>query len=98
MAIILIGSIRFGLMGPFLDPSSERAKTLKILFILLTVLYSINILLGSIAFGFINFLNKNSPWNLLNFFITIVDIILCFSGSDNQFAQMISTCRILSFI
>lgn len=76
--MIIISSITFSIDTPFIDPEGWEAKTLLIVDITLTLIFTFEVLIKSIAFGFI--LNGKESylrniWNVIDFIIILISVI-----------------------
>lgn len=77
LVLIVISSITLALDNPLKDPESLLSKSIAAIDIILTVLFSLEMVLKSIAMGFIGSEHAylRSSWNRLDFFVVIVSII-----------------------
>lgn len=92
--LILLTSIRIAILNPLIDPNSEFYYRLYILFVLLTVMYSLIALFNIIAFGFKDYI-KSSFFHLFHLIITFTEIILLISNIDHYIGRVITSLRIL---
>lgn len=84
LILILVSSVLLAIENPLTDPNSTEAFVLKILDSILTVAFTVEIIIKVVANGFIAN-GKDSYmkhfWNVLDFFIVIIAIVsLTFEG------------------
>ncbi|CAD8064649.1 unnamed protein product [Paramecium sonneborni] len=98
--LVLICVVRIILLTPFLNPESDLFQILRTVHLVNTILFCIQISLNIICDGFIigkeSYLQK-SPYNVLNFIITTIDIAAIFNYNQLIF-NLFSSLRILEFI
>ncbi|CAD8153287.1 unnamed protein product [Paramecium pentaurelia] len=100
LLVVLASTIRIGLTTPFLDPNSTTSQILKIVNIITTILFIIQIILNVIARGFIQGEDsyiQRSPYNVLNVLVTLVEVISLFLPYHTVF-HFFSSLRIIEFI
>lgn len=86
MVVILISGVQLALENPLNDPKGKLVKTLYYIDLCTTIIFAIEAILKTIAFGFaINGPHSylKSPWNLLEFVIVIFSIISLSTTSSN---------------
>jgi hypothetical protein len=75
---IIVSSIALGFENPLNDPKGDLAYTLRIIDIVTTVFFSIEVLVKLVATGFL-FNGKESymrdPWHISDFLIVVVSVI-----------------------
>ena len=79
------------------DPSSNQSAALQITFIVITCYFSVMVICSFIAYGAKTYLTSN-VYNLLNFAITIFEIITLIIDSDHFVGKIITSLRVLEFI
>ncbi|CAD8058415.1 unnamed protein product [Paramecium primaurelia] len=96
-----LSAIRTMLVTPLLDPHSQLYISLDILYIIITSLYCLFIFLHIIAHGLYG--NQNafltqSFYNVLNFIITVIEIVVVTTSIRNHVINFISSLRVFEFI
>ncbi|CAD8074658.1 unnamed protein product [Paramecium sonneborni] len=96
-----LSAVRIILLTPMLDPHSDLYTSLDILYIITTALYCLFIVLHIIAHGLFGqgdaFLTQ-SFYNVLNFIITAVEIVVVATSTRNHVINFISSLRVFEFI
>jgi membrane-anchored protein YejM (alkaline phosphatase superfamily) len=89
IVIILASSITLAFESPLIDPQSNIMRTLKIVDMTCTIIFTIEALLKIVSFGFLLNGKKSyfkQSWNILDFFIVILSLVdLVYSGSGSVF-------------
>ena len=100
LVLIIISSILLALDNPLNDPNGEMSKTLRILDIIMTVLFTIECATKIIVTGFISN-GKHSymrdGWNILDFIVVLVSLVsLGLGDADNlRNLKTLRTLRVL---
>lgn len=75
---VVVLSVNLGVDSPILDPSSAKKQVLESVYWLVAIVFLLELILESIAYGLIfsptSFL-RSSLWNLVNFITTIASVI-----------------------
>jgi len=94
---IVASSICLALDNPLDDPETWKVKTLHILNIVFTIIFTIEMATKTFAYGFV--FNKGSylknPWNVLDFLAVIVSVLDLVNLGPGQFLRAFRTLRIL---
>ncbi|KAA0159275.1 hypothetical protein FNF28_05910 [Cafeteria roenbergensis] len=96
LVLIVVSSIALALDTPLADPTSDFSVWLRILDIVFTALFTLEMVLKILAFGFA--LHKNAylrdPWNIIDFCIVIVSLV-SIAAVDNPALKSLRTLRTL---
>ena len=100
MTLIAFSTATLAFEDPLMDPESDKAKILKTIDVVMTIIFSIEALMKIIAMGFI-FNGENSyladGWNILDFFIVLSSVFSLLPGVSTSisFVKAFRFARIL---
>ena len=98
LVLIIISSIMLALDNPLNDPNGEMSKTLRILDIIMTALFTIECGIKIIVSGFLMNGGRSymrDGWNILDFCIVLVSIASLSLGEDAESLRNLKALRTL---
>ena len=101
--LILTSSIMLVIDTPLLEPESTFAKTIRIIDMVYTVLFTIEALIKIVARGFLANNHEEvqlkpyitDPWNILDFFVVCASLLDMLSPTDNESLKSLKALRAL---
>ena len=100
LVLIVISSILLAIDNPLNNPEGELSKTLAWLDMVMTILFTIEMVLKVATFGFV----ANGPgsylrsgWNVLDFFIVVISLVSLVMGGSSSLntVKALRTLRVL---
>jgi hypothetical protein len=90
LVIILISSISLALDNPLTNPDSLQSKILSSLDLILTFLFSIEMLIKIIALGFLfgESAYLRSSWNVLDFVVVIISFLSIYTATNSNLTSL----------
>lgn len=90
LVIIVISSISLALDNPLNNPESMQSKVLSYLDLILTFLFSIEMLVKIIALGFIfgESAYLHSSWNVLDFVVVLISFVSIYTGNNSNLTSL----------
>lgn len=91
LVFIIVSSIALAFENPLVDPESAEAKILKVLDIIMTIIFTIEVMIKVIANGLLfngekSYLRKF--WNILDFVIVAIAWTSLTAGSDTDLGTL----------